>query len=189
MARRDLMPLEDSADSARLLEWATGPLRYGINNEEPFDWTSFQVCAYCNGLCSVFESADSVRQLLDKQRVPLFQGRYRELKGIATRGCKFAKYLMSYLGDRFEMYHGLNESIDLAFQRIDEADPSCVRLVSLVRGSERGYGDPMYLIVGSAHGKFTPTDPYDTKNSHQMGRQILWLLVYRRLTRCHLEAC
>jgi hypothetical protein len=149
------MPLHDNPDSERLLKWMNGVPRYSLNDQEPSDWTPFQGCDYCNGLCSVLESADSVRQLLDGERVPIFKGRHEELIRIAMRGCKFAKYIMSYLLHGFETHHGLDEPIDLAFRRIDQKDPSKVRLVSIVQGDKREDVKPCYLAVASAHSKFT----------------------------------
>jgi hypothetical protein len=151
------MPLHDNPDSERLVEWVNEVPHYSLNDRKPFDWTPFQGCDYCNGLCSVLESADSVRQLLDGQRVPIFQGRYGELEVIAIRGCKFAIYLMEYLNAGFETDYGSDKPIDLGFRRIDKNDPGSVRLVSLVEESENEDIDPLYLAVGTAHSRFTLT--------------------------------
>jgi hypothetical protein len=85
------MPLHDNPDSERLVEWMNEVPHYSLGDQKPSDWTPFQGCDYCNRLCSVLESADSVRQLLDGESVRIFQGRLEELIRIAMRGCKFAK--------------------------------------------------------------------------------------------------
>jgi hypothetical protein len=155
MAGRALMPLHDDPDSERLVEWMKEVPHYSLNDQKPSDWTPFQGCDYCNGLCYVLESADSVRQLLDGDRVPLYQGRYRELKDIATGGCKFAEYLENYLSTCRETDYGMDEPIDLALRRIDETGPSSVRLVSLVEGDKLEGAKPLYLAVWTAPSKST----------------------------------
>jgi hypothetical protein len=62
---------------------------------------------------------------------------------------------MSYFLHDFKTHHGLDEPIDLAFRRIDQRDPSKVRLVSLVQGDTGEDAKSCYLAVASAHGKFT----------------------------------
>jgi hypothetical protein len=148
-----LMPLHDNPDSERLLDWMNKSPRYSLNDQKPSGWTPFQGCAYCNGLCSVLESADAVRQLLNGQRVPVFQGRYEELLWLAMRGFKFAKYLMSYLNDFKMKDYRLHEPLDLGFWRIDQRDPSRVRLVSLVQGTEDGDVLPLYFAIATAPSK------------------------------------
>ena len=149
------MPLHDNPDSEKLVEWMNEVPHYGINDQKPFDWTPFQGCDYCNGLCSVLESADSVRQLLDGQRVLVFQGQYRELEGIVTIGCKFANLLMRVLDSHAGTNDKLDRPIDLAFRRVDETGPSSMRLLSLIeRNKHEGWG-PFYFAIATAPGKFT----------------------------------
>lgn len=145
------MPLHDNPDSERLVEWMNEVPQSSLNDQKPSDWTPFEGCAHCNGLCSILESADSVRQLLDGQRVPVFQGRYEELASFAIRGCDFAQYLRLYLGYHKKDY-GLDEPIDLAFRRIDKTGPASVRLVSLEGSAD---GNVLYLAIATVHSKST----------------------------------
>jgi hypothetical protein len=149
------MPLPDSPDSARLLEWMNEVPRYSLNDQKPSDWTPFQGCDYCDGLCSVLESADSVRRLLEGQRVPIFQGQCGDLKDVANRGCEFASYLIRSMGYTSETDHGLDIPIDLAFRRIDATGPSSVRLISLVEGNRGEDVKFLYLVVATADSKTT----------------------------------
>jgi hypothetical protein len=147
------MPLHDNPDSERLVEWMNEVPHYSLNDQKPSDWTPFQGCAYCTGLCSVLESADAVRQLLNGQRVPIFQGQYEELLWLAMRGFKFAKYLMSYLNDFKMKDYRLHEPLDLGFWRIDQRGLSRVWLVSLVQGTEDGNILPWYIALATAPSK------------------------------------
>jgi hypothetical protein len=153
------MPLHDSPDSARLSEWMIAPSRHSLSDQEPSDWTPFQGCGSCDGLCSVLESADSVRQLLDEERVPIFQGQYRDLEDVANRGCEFASFLIGYLGYDSETDHVLDMPIDFAIRRIDATGPSSVRLVSIVEGEGLRGVEPLYLAVATAPSKFTLACP------------------------------
>lgn len=147
------MPLHDNPDSGRLVEWMNEIPNYSFNDQKSSDWTPFQDCDYCEGLCSVLKSADSVRRLLDGERVALFQGRLKELKDIASRGCKFAKYLLDFLDEDFEIDHGSDKPIKLGFRRIDKTGPSSVRLVSLFEETEDEDVGPLYLAVATAPSK------------------------------------
>ena len=153
------MPLHGNPDIARLLEWMTEPSCHSLNDQEPSNWTPFQGCGYCDGLCSVLESADSVRRLLDRQRIQIFQGRYEDLANFAMRGCDFAEYLRLYLKYYWKTDYGLDEPIDLAFRRVDETGPSSVRIVALVQGDKGEDAKPYYLAVATAPSKFTLACP------------------------------
>lgn len=156
VAGRTPMTLHDNFNIERFLGWMNESPCYNLDDQNPSDWTPFQGCAYCNGLCSVLESADSVRQLLDGQRVPLFQGRYEELKSLSIRGCKFAECLIGYVDDDSETDHGLERPIALALRRVDKTGPSSVRLISLVGENDHISVNPFYLAVGTAASEFTP---------------------------------
>lgn len=153
------MPLHDNSDSERLVEWMNEVPNYSFNDQKPSDWTPFEGCTYCDGLCSILESADSVRQLLDGQRVPIFQGQYEDLEDIANRGCEFASYLIFLLEYDSGTDHGLDMPIDFAIRRIDATGPSSVRLVSIVEGEGLEGVQPLYLAVATAPSKFTLACP------------------------------
>jgi hypothetical protein len=149
------MPLHDNPDSERLVEWMNEVPHYSLNDQKSSDWTPFQGCDYCDGLCSVLESACCVRRLLDGHRVLVFQGPYRELEDIATRGCKFAKFLIRVLDSQPGTNDKLDRPIDLAFRRIDETGPSSMRLLSLIEGNKHEGWEPFYFAIATDPGKFT----------------------------------
>lgn len=156
MANSALMPLQDNPQSAELTEWAFEPACLILMNKEqnPPSQTPFQDCMRCNGICSVLCFASSVRQLLDGQKVSIFQGRYEQLKDFATGGCKFAKYLLSYIDGHFGNPQP-DELINLAFRRMDHMGPSNFGLVSLVQVTAREDRNLGYLSVASAVGRAT----------------------------------
>jgi hypothetical protein len=116
MARQSVITLEDITSIGNL-----------------FDIRPFRDCNRCNGLCFVLTTESSVRQLLEGQRVAIFQGQLSQLQSASTRGCQFAK-LLDYLLSRHR--EGSNV-LDVALQRVDKENLGDLLLLSLLEGEGR----------------------------------------------------